>query len=91
MYQSSQMDLQTSKTIFTSHVYKLGGKSVHTFFALMVGERTQIQASPLNLDLNLDYGQIVGLKANRQNSIEFTQESHCYKIQTLLPSLYKHL
>jgi len=42
---------------------------------------------PIGLGPEIDFGSILGLKQNSGSSVEFTTESHLYKLKLLFPSI----
>lgn len=60
MFQTSKMEIATSKNIFTHHIYQKCPKSLHTFYKIFLEDPASISVHPKHIDL--DYGSILGLK-----------------------------
>ena len=83
--------MQTSKTIFTHHIYQKHPRQIFKYFRLLVQDPSTITAEPLDLGDGIDFASVLGLKTSSQYSIEFNRESHISKVNCLLPSLNRFL
>lgn len=85
MFQTSKIEISSSKNIFTHHLYQKCPDSLLIFFEIFLTNPASISFSPKGLDL--DYGQILGLKQNKQLHMSFTPESHTQKLALLMIKL----
>lgn len=88
IFQSSQLDIRTSKSIFASHIYQVCPNSVSEYFKIFLSNPNEISVEPF--DLTEGYSSILSLKTSSSTSIEFTKESHVQKALYLLPSFYQN-
>ena len=88
IFQSSQLDIRTSKTIFSSHIYQVCPNSVSEYFKIFLQNPSEITVEPF--DLAEGYAVILNTKSSSHTSIEFTKESHVQKALYLLPSFYQN-
>ena len=96
IYQSSQIDISTQRTIFTHNVYQLCASApapLKAYFGLFLTNPSEIASVPTGLrglGADIDYSKILGLKANG-NTTEFTADSHSAKLKVLIDSFDKHV
>ena len=88
IFQSSQLDIRTSKSIFASHIYQVCPDSVSEYFKIFLSNPSEISVEPF--DLQESYSFILSIKSSSSTSIEFTKESHMQKALYLLPSFYQN-
>ena len=62
IYQTSQIDIATSKTIFTHHIYQKHHAQIFKYFGLFIEEPSLIPAKPLDLGDGVDFGSVIGLR-----------------------------
>ncbi|CDW84473.1 small subunit processome component 20 homolog [Stylonychia lemnae] len=88
----SSIDLQQSQTIFNSHIYKLIDSTehkielLHSYYEIILSSPSEIKGFD-----DLDWSSILGLKQSSKNVMEFSGDSHQWKIKTLIKSINQYV
>ena len=90
IFQQSQIEIATSKTIFTHQIYQVCEENLETYFNVFAQGASAVDAEPSDLGPQVDYHSLLGQKAGR-NTVAFTAESHASKLGLLLPSLHRFI